>query len=128
MAEAILYSSGQTLLDEINKDRRIWGKIEAIASSFMMLCLCVRSRSSAFYVFNGIRQSKWPRKIELSNSESTRLVISVHRLIIFCTVIKFQHAHKHREGGSKNVCVVFAFVFANKQLKTVISSSFHQVN
>lgn len=77
MAEAILYSSGQRLLNEINKDRPIWGKIEAIASSLMMVSLCAGSRSSAFCVFNGMRQSKWPRKIELSNSESTRLVISV---------------------------------------------------
>lgn len=77
MAEAILYSSGQRRLKEINKDGQIWGKIEAIASSLMIVSLCVGSRSSASCVFNGIRQSKWPRKIELSNSESTRLVISV---------------------------------------------------
>lgn len=81
MAEASLYSSGQRLLKEGKKERkkecRIWGKIEAMASSLVMVSLRVGSRSSAFCVFNGIRRSKWPRKIELSNSESTRLVISV---------------------------------------------------
>lgn len=79
MAEASLYSSGQRKerkkagRKERKKEHRIWGQIETMASSLVMVSLC----SSAFCVFNGIRQSKWPRKIELSNSESTRLVISV---------------------------------------------------
>lgn len=64
--------------NEVHNGGEIWGKVEAIASSLTTIPLRVRSQdSSAVCVFNGVRQSKWPRKIELSNSERTRLVISV---------------------------------------------------